>query len=60
MSDSGNQTRENLEKDVAAHPFLIGLTQMHVRLLANCAMHSHFRAQEVIFRERETAPLREA
>jgi CRP/FNR family transcriptional regulator, cyclic AMP receptor protein len=55
MSESGNQSRENLEKDVAAHPFLIGLTETHVRLLADCAMHSHFRTQEVIFREGETA-----
>jgi CRP/FNR family transcriptional regulator, cyclic AMP receptor protein len=55
MSESKSQSRENLEKDVAAHRFLIGLTETHVRLLADCAMHSHFRAGEVIFREGETA-----
>src|SRR6266516_453937 len=55
MSESGNQSRENLKKDVAAHPFLIGLPETHVRLLSDCAMHIHFRAQEVIFREGETA-----
>ena len=47
--------RAKLEADVAAHPFLIGMGANHIRLLADCAMHSHFEAGQVIFREGETA-----
>ena len=47
--------RAALEKEVAAHPFLIGMSDRHVRLLADCAMRSHFHAGEVIFREGEAA-----
>jgi CRP/FNR family cyclic AMP-dependent transcriptional regulator len=55
MSESKSQSRAGLEKDVAVHPFLIGLPESHIRLLTDCAMRAHFRAQEVIFREGETA-----
>ena len=44
-----------LEAQVAAHPFLIGMSDHHIRLLADCAMRSHFEAGHVIFREGETA-----
>jgi CRP-like cAMP-binding protein len=44
-----------LEAQVAAHPFLIGMSEDHVHLLADCAMRSHFEAEHVIFREGETA-----
>ena len=47
--------RSSLEADVAAHPFLIGLNERHIKLLADCAMKTHFAAGESIFRERETA-----
>jgi CRP/FNR family transcriptional regulator, cyclic AMP receptor protein len=47
--------RAKLEADVAAHPFLIGIGANHIRLLADCAMRSHFRAGDVIFREGESA-----
>jgi nucleotide-binding universal stress UspA family protein len=47
--------RDKLEAQVAAHPFLTGLGAHHIRLLADCAMRSHFRAGEVIFRENEAA-----
>jgi CRP/FNR family transcriptional regulator, cyclic AMP receptor protein len=47
--------RAQLEKEVAAHPFLIGMADHHVRLLADCAMRCHFHAGEVIFREGEAA-----
>src|SRR5512133_2981319 len=47
--------RVQLEKEVAAHPFLIGMGDRHVRLLADCAMRSHFHAGGVIFREGEAA-----
>lgn len=47
--------RSELEAQVAAHPFLIGMSDHHIRLLADCAMRSHFEAGHVIFREGETA-----
>jgi len=47
--------RSNLEADVAAHPFLIGLSQHHIKLLADCALKTHFATGENIFREGETA-----
>jgi CRP/FNR family transcriptional regulator, cyclic AMP receptor protein len=47
--------RNELEAQVAAHPFLIGMSAQHIRLLADCAMRSHFRGGETVFREGETA-----
>jgi CRP/FNR family transcriptional regulator, cyclic AMP receptor protein len=47
--------RKELEAQVAAHPFLIGIDAHHIRLLADCAMRSHFEAGQVIFREGEAA-----
>jgi CRP/FNR family cyclic AMP-dependent transcriptional regulator len=55
MDEPLSQSREKLEKEVAAHPFLIGMGDRHVRLLADCAMRSHFHPGEVIFREGEVA-----
>lgn len=47
--------RKELEAQVAAHPFLIGIGANHIRLLTDCAMRSHFEAGHVIFREGESA-----
>ena len=47
--------REKLEADVAAHPYLIGISSHHVRLLVDCAMRAQFTAGQVIFRKGETA-----
>ena len=47
--------RARLEARVAAHPFLLGMSDQHVRLLADCALSSHFEADRVIFREGEMA-----
>jgi CRP/FNR family cyclic AMP-dependent transcriptional regulator len=47
--------REELEADVAAHPFLIGISAHHIRLLADCAMRSQFAAGQVIFQKGEPA-----
>jgi CRP-like cAMP-binding protein len=44
-----------LEADVAAHPFLIGIKALHIRLLADCALRSKFAAGQVIFQKGETA-----
>lgn len=48
-------SRENFDADVAAHPFLIGLNEHHVRLLADCAVRVVFETDQIIFREGETA-----
>ncbi len=48
-------SRENFDADVAAHPFLIGLNEHHVRLLADCAVRVVFESDQVLFREGETA-----
>jgi CRP-like cAMP-binding protein len=47
--------RSELETQVAAQPLFIGISEHHIRMLADCAMHSHFEAGHVIFREGETA-----
>ena len=47
--------RVELEAQVAAHPFLIGISTHHIRLLADCAMRSQFAAGQVIFQKGETA-----
>jgi CRP/FNR family cyclic AMP-dependent transcriptional regulator len=47
--------RGDLEAQVAAHPFLIGMSQHHIRLLTDCAMRSRFEPGHLIFREGETA-----
>ncbi|MEP6810507.1 MAG: cyclic nucleotide-binding domain-containing protein [Chthoniobacterales bacterium] len=44
-----------MDADVAAHPFLIGLDEHHVRLLADCAVRVTFEADQIVFREGETA-----
>lgn len=48
-------SRPELEATVAAHPFLIGISPRHIRLLADCAMRSQFTAGQVIFQKGETA-----
>jgi CRP/FNR family cyclic AMP-dependent transcriptional regulator len=55
MAGEQNDKREKFEKEVAAHPFLLGMSEQHVRLLSDCAMHSHFHTDEIIFREGESA-----
>ena len=47
--------RDDLDADVAAHPFLLGLNEHHVRLLADCAVRVTFDGDHVVFREGETA-----
>jgi CRP/FNR family cyclic AMP-dependent transcriptional regulator len=47
--------RADLEAQVAAHPFLIGMSEHHIRLLTDCAMRSRFEPGHFIFREGETA-----
>ena len=47
--------RQELDADIAAHPFLLGLSKHHLRLLADCATRVAFEANQVVFREGETA-----
>ena len=46
---------ESLEKAVAAHPFLLGVSEHHLRLLADAAMQTHFERNQIIFHEGEQA-----
>ncbi len=48
-------SRGDFDADVAAHPFLLRLNEHHVRLLADCAVRVAFEADQVLFREGETA-----
>jgi CRP/FNR family transcriptional regulator, cyclic AMP receptor protein len=48
-------SRQQLEADVAAHPFLIGMSEHHIRLLADCAMRTSFEEEQVIFSEGDPA-----
>lgn len=48
-------TRETLDRAVAAHPFLLAMSEHHIRLLADCAMQTHFETDQIIFRQGETA-----
>lgn len=45
----------DLENDIAAAPFLKGMSQRHVEILASCARRTHFDEGQIIFRQGETA-----
>lgn len=47
--------RDNLERVVAAHPFLCGMSEHHIRLLADAAMRTRFEANQIVFTEGEQA-----
>ncbi len=40
---------------VAAHPFVFGMSEQHIRLLADAAMRTRFEANQIVFREGEQA-----
>jgi len=46
---------DSLRAQVAAHPFFIGMSEHHLRLLTDCAMKIRFEAGQTIFREGESA-----
>ena len=46
---------QTLEQAVAAHPFLIAISEHHLRLLADSASRTKFEPGELIFKEGETA-----
>jgi CRP/FNR family transcriptional regulator, cyclic AMP receptor protein len=47
--------RPELERRVAAHPFLIGMGPREINLLIDCALLTRFEAGQTIFRTGETA-----
>ena len=47
--------RHELDADLGANPFLLGMSDRHMRLLADCARRIHFQEGHVIFRQGETA-----
>jgi CRP-like cAMP-binding protein len=47
--------RSDLKSDVAAAPFLAGMSEGHIETLARCACRVHFDRDKVIFRQGETA-----
>jgi CRP/FNR family transcriptional regulator, cyclic AMP receptor protein len=49
------ETLTDLEKIVAAHPFLEGLNPHQRRLLMDCSLHINFKSGELIFREGDPA-----
>lgn len=51
----GAATTHDLDRLIATHPFLKGLSPHHQRLLASCAMLVRFEAGEQIFREGDPA-----
>src|SRR5262249_8333411 len=52
---AANRSENSLEAHIAAHPFLKGLSQRHLRTLVDAAMQSHFAEGELIFREGDPA-----
>ena len=47
--------RSDLENDIAATPFLAGMSDRHIETLARCGCRLHFDRDQVIFRQGETA-----
>ena len=48
-------TAHDLASDIAAVPFLAGMDDRHIRVLASCACRTHFDAGQIIFHQGETA-----
>ena len=46
---------ESMATRVALHPFLAGMNRTQLALLTDCAMATHFKPGQIIFREGETA-----
>ena len=45
----------SLATQIAVHPFLKGMSEAHLEIVADCAMAASFRRDEVIFREGDPA-----
>lgn len=46
---------QDLANDVAAIPFLTGMKDRHIRVLADCACRTHFDEGQIIFHQGQTA-----
>jgi CRP/FNR family transcriptional regulator, cyclic AMP receptor protein len=50
-----NSTNPQIERRLAAHPFLRGMSPQHIKLLAQSATPTHFERGQIIFRAGEPA-----
>jgi CRP/FNR family cyclic AMP-dependent transcriptional regulator len=50
-----NESNQNLERRLARHPFLQGLEDQHIHVLAQSAIPTHFEKGQLIFRAGEPA-----
>ncbi len=48
---------ESVESLISTHPFLEGMSPPHLRLISDCAVRVHFRANDFVFREGAPANL---
>ena len=46
---------QDLTEDIMATPLLRGLSERHIRVLADCACRTHFDQDQIIFHQGETA-----
>jgi CRP/FNR family transcriptional regulator, cyclic AMP receptor protein len=46
---------QDLADEIPAIPFLIGMNERHIRVLADCASWTHFHEGQIIFQQGETA-----
>jgi CRP/FNR family cyclic AMP-dependent transcriptional regulator len=53
--NKGPMNSAELERDIAAIPFLEGMSARHIGVLAACACRTHFKESQIIFRQGETA-----
>ena len=53
--NEGGTAPRSIEKIIATHPFLQGMSPHQLRLLSDCAMAEQFHAHELIFREGDPA-----
>jgi CRP/FNR family cyclic AMP-dependent transcriptional regulator len=51
----GDAGRESIGKRLAAHPFVAGMSEKHLGILADCTMATHFEPGQIIFRAGEPA-----
>ena len=47
--------KESIGKRLAAHPFVAGMSEKHLGILADCTMATHFEPGQIIFRAGEPA-----
>jgi CRP/FNR family cyclic AMP-dependent transcriptional regulator len=53
--EAGQPAAPPIQALVSQHPFLAGMSAHQLRILSDCAMQSHFEANELIFREGDPA-----